>query len=167
MNWWNKYKKPVVFILVSLLCVVPLIFVLYALFQIFTGKVFCTLVDKSGNGITVYVENVPRSLSVYEIIVDYPFPMNSDRIVCDESLLTNDSPDFLNTPINADQCFRGGAFFANTEWPNHPPKTLLITVIIEGQKITKRITPTYTLDYLNGEHCPPAYYSSFYFDFGN
>ena len=165
MNWWNEHKKPLIPLFVVLFLLAFSTIVLLGLYNILIGNVFCTMVDEIGNGITVYVENVPHPIKSYEITVDYPYPIASDKIVCDESLLTNIEPDLLDGS-DFDQCFLGGAFFAQKEWKKHPPKTVSITVIIEGQKVTRRFQPGYSLHYPNGEQCSPAYYSTIFFEFG-
>ena len=156
MNWWNKFKKPLVFLL---LAIAILVFGKFVLEKVIAPRIFCTLLDCMGDGVQIiFVGEIP---SGYSVEVD--FPSGKRNISC-FTLFPMPRDNF-----GGDTCMDDGAFFEQLDSQVHsdkPPESLTVTVeFFNGEQFTKTFQPEYHTYYPNGKYCDPmCYYAIIYFD---
>lgn len=156
MSWWNRYKKKVIILTVSVICLSSLLYIAFAYYQISTGNVFCTMADCIGDGVhVVFTGYTPKNYSV-----EIGFPSGKRKISCPSSMSPKHS--------EADQCTVNGVFFEQLDSKgskDKPPKKLRVTVEFDGKRISRTFFPAYEFFYMNGEGCGPmCYYATIEFD---
>lgn len=160
MSWWSNLSHKNRWILVFAI-IFGLLFITIISMMILgpiNGNVWCTLVGCMGNGIHVnFIGNEPENYTV-----EVNFPSGKRKIACNYKSSANDS-----NVIRGDYCTEKGVFFKqiDSDPSDTPPEELVVTIIFNGNQITKTFRPEYEISYPNGENCAPmCYYATVEFD---
>ena len=159
MNWWNKNKKPLTIVLISITGVAVVTFVVLQLGHII-GPQYCLMTDPLTEGMHIVLEgSKPESYTI-----EVEFPSGKRSVICNPETTQKDFKGFNSN----DQCMSNGAFFEqreNLRVGDKPPEKLVVTIVFDGKRITNFFQPKYQIVYPDGKSCGYfIYYATIHFD---